>query len=55
MTSLPDLAALFPPFGLVVRAGALTLRPYTDADLPEYAALIRRPIVEDEDSPQVFP
>lgn len=55
MTSPPDLAAHFPPFGLVVRAGALTLRPYIDADLPEYAALIGRPIFEDEDSPQVFP
>jgi RimJ/RimL family protein N-acetyltransferase len=52
---LPSLGELFPPFGLVVRAGDLTLRPLADADLPEYAALIRRPIFEDEDSPQVFP
>ncbi|HIY25461.1 MAG TPA: GNAT family N-acetyltransferase, partial [Candidatus Brachybacterium merdigallinarum] len=55
MTSPPDLADLFPPLGLVVRAGDLTLRPLADADLPEYAALIRRPIFEDEDSPHVFP
>lgn len=55
MTQLPDLADLFPPLRLVVRAGALTLRPLADADLPEYAALIRRPIFEDEDSPHVFP
>jgi RimJ/RimL family protein N-acetyltransferase len=52
---LPALGELFPPLGLVVRAGDLTLRPLSDDDLPEYAALIRRPIFEDEDSPQVFP
>ena len=55
MPTHQDLAALYPPLGLVVRAGDLTLRPLSDEDLPEYAALIRRPIFEDEDSPQVFP
>ncbi len=53
--ALPALGELFPPLGLVVRAGDLTLRPLADADLPEYAALIRRPIFEDMQSPQVFP
>jgi len=55
MSTFPDLAELYPPLGLVLRAGDLTLRPLADADLPEYAALIRRPIFEDPDSPQVFP
>ncbi|MGP9537357.1 GNAT family N-acetyltransferase [Brachybacterium sp. AOP43-C2-M15] len=55
MTEPPDLASIHPPSGLVLRAGDLTLRPLADADLPEYAALIRRPIFEDEQSPQVFP
>lgn len=50
-----DLATLHPPFGLVVRAGDLTLRPLADADLAEYAALVRRPIFEDPQSPAVFP
>lgn len=54
-TALPSLGELFPPLGLVVRAGELALRPLADQDLPEYAALIRRPIFEDPDSPQVFP
>ena len=54
MTDFPDLALLHPPFGLVLRAGALTLRPLADADLPEYAALLRRPIFEDPESPAVF-
>ena len=51
----PALPALYPSLGLVVRAGDLTLRPLSDEDLPEYAALIRRPIFEDPTSPQVFP
>ena len=53
--ALPSLGELFPPLGLVVRAGELALRPFADQDLPEYTALIRRPIFEDPDSPQVFP
>lgn len=54
-TSLDDLATLYPPLGLVLRVGGLTLRPLADADLPEYAALLRRPIFEDPQSPAVFP
>lgn len=50
----PALVTLHPPFGLVVRAGDLTLRVLADADLPEYAALIRRPIFEDEGASYVF-
>ncbi|MEE1619680.1 GNAT family N-acetyltransferase [Brachybacterium sp. J153] len=55
MSTLPDLATLYPPLGLVVRAGELTLRPLADADLPEYAALLRRPIFADPTAPEVFP
>ena len=54
MTEQSDLAHLHPPFGLVLRAGDLTLRVLTDADLPEYAALLRRPIFADPESPAVF-
>ena len=54
VTTHPGLAILHPPFGLVLRAGALTLRPLADADLPEYAALLRRPIFEDPESPAMF-
>lgn len=54
MTEHPDLALLYPPFGLVLRAGALTLRMLRDADLPEYAELLRRPIFEDPQSPAMF-
>ena len=54
MTERCDLALLHPPFGLVLRAGDLTLRPLQDADLPEYAELLRRPIFEDESAPYVF-
>lgn len=54
MTDLPDLATLHPPFGLVLRAGDLTLRPLAEADLPEYAALLHRPIFADPQSPSVF-
>lgn len=54
VTEYPDLTILHPPFGLVLRAGELTLRPLADADLPEYAALLRRPIFEDPQSPAMF-
>lgn len=54
MTAFRPLATLHPPLGLVITAGDLTLRPLADADLPEYAALIRRPIFADPDSPHVF-
>lgn len=54
MAAFTSLDSLYPPFGLVLRAGDLTLRTLADADLPEYAALIRRPIFEDPDSAHVF-
>ncbi|MFC0672543.1 GNAT family N-acetyltransferase [Brachybacterium hainanense] len=49
------LAPLFPPFGLTLRAGDLTLRLLRDEDLPEYAELLTRPIFPDEDADHVFP
>src|SRR5690625_5913420 len=55
MDPTPGLSALFPPHGLVIRAGSLTLRVLTDADLPEYAELIRRPIFDEADAEYVFP
>lgn len=55
MTAPPSLADVFPPHGLVVRAGDLTLRPLTDADLPEYAQLLREPIFEEPGAEYVFP
>ena len=54
MTERCDLALLHPPFGLTLRAGDLTLRTLRDADLPEYAELLRRPIFEDPQSPAMF-
>jgi RimJ/RimL family protein N-acetyltransferase len=54
VTNHPELATLHPPFGLVLRVGDLTLRPLADADLPEYAALLHRPIFEDAESPAMF-
>lgn len=54
MTAPSALAALHPPFALRVRAGNLSLRVLADEDLPEYAALIRRPIFADPESPAVF-
>ena len=53
-STFPDLATLHPLFGLVLRAGDLTLRPLADADFGEYAELLRRPIFEDADSPAMF-
>lgn len=50
-----DLAELFPPFALRVEAGPLTLRVLRDEDFAEYAALLRRPIFEDEGADHVFP
>lgn len=51
----PGLAAVFPPLGLRITVGDLELRPFADADLPEYAALLRRPIFADESADHVFP
>lgn len=55
MTLRTDLAAIHPPFGLQLRAGDLTLRPFAEEDLPEYADLLRRPIFEDLSADHVFP
>ncbi|MCT2177520.1 GNAT family N-acetyltransferase [Brachybacterium muris] len=45
----------YPPFGLRITAGPLTLRPLRDADLPAYTALLRWPVFADMSSDQVFP
>ncbi|MFC7464840.1 GNAT family N-acetyltransferase [Brachybacterium sp. GCM10030252] len=55
METRPGLDVLYPPLGLSIRAGDLTLCPLADADLPEYAELIRRPIFEDPEVPYAFP
>lgn len=54
-TPFPALSEIFPPFGLAVHAGDLTLRLFTDADFPEYAALLREPIFDDPEAEYVFP
>lgn len=54
MSSAQRLEVLHPPFALTLRAGDLTLRPLKDADLAEYAELLRRPIFADPQSPAMF-
>lgn len=49
------LADLFPPLGLVITSGDLTMRLLRDDDMPEYAALVSRPVFEDEAADHVFP
>ncbi|PWH07298.1 N-acetyltransferase [Brachybacterium endophyticum] len=49
------LEELHPPFALRVRSGALTMRMLRDEDMPEYAALLRRPVFAVPDAPHVFP
>lgn len=49
------LVASYPPFGLVLRCGELTLRPLAEADMPAYFALLRTPIFEDPAADHVFP
>ena len=49
-----DLSRLYPPFGLVVTAGDITLRLLRDSDLPAYADLITSPLFEDENVNFVF-
>ncbi len=49
-----DLARLYPPFGLLVTAGDITLRLFRDSDLPAYADLITSPLFEDENANFVF-
>lgn len=50
----PQLAELFPPLGLRVTAGDLTLRLLRDEDLPAYAALVAGPVFEDLEADHVF-
>lgn len=49
-----ELARLYPPLGLRVTAGDLTLRMFRDSDLPEYAELISSRLFADEEAPHVF-
>lgn len=49
-----ELAALYPPFGLRVSAGDITLRTFRDSDLPAYAELVSSQIFADADAPHVF-
>lgn len=51
----PDLTALFPPLGLRITSGDMTLRLLADDDLPEFAALVRKPIFDDPHADYVFP
>lgn len=46
---------LWPPFGLVVRSGDLTLTPVTDADLPELVDLVRSGIHDPDRYPFLTP
>ncbi|MFT4218868.1 MAG: GNAT family protein [Micropruina sp.] len=48
------LAELYPPLGLAVTAGDLTLRLLRDSDLPAYAELISSRLFADKDAPYVF-
>lgn len=51
----PDpLAELFPPFGLQIAAGPLSMRVFRDADFDEYAQLLNEPIFATLDAPEVF-
>lgn len=49
------LAQLHPPFGLKIHAAELTLRPLSEQDLPEYAALLKEPIFAEPEAEYVFP
>lgn len=49
-----DLARLYPPFGLLVTAGDISLRLFRDSDLPAYADLITSPLFQDENANFVF-
>ena len=49
-----ELARLYPPLGLRVTAGDLTLRMFRDSDLTAYAELISSRLFADEDAPHVF-
>lgn len=49
-----ELAELYPPLGLRVTAGKLTLRLLRDSDMPAYAELISARLFADEEVPYVF-
>lgn len=52
-------ASLYAPFGLRITAGPLEMRVLQDAEMPDYAELLRRPIFPardiEEDADHVFP
>lgn len=50
-----DLPTLYPPLALNITSPSMTLRMLRDADLPEFAALLRRPIFDDPHADHVFP
>lgn len=51
----PDpLAELFPPFGLQIAAGPLSMRLFRDSDFEEYARLLNEPVFANLDAPEVF-
>ncbi|MGI3779405.1 MAG: GNAT family N-acetyltransferase [Janthinobacterium lividum] len=52
MTSLSEL---WPPFGLVVRSGGLTLTPVTDEDLPGLVDLVRSGVHAPDEMPFGMP
>ncbi len=54
MRQVDPLADLFPPFGLQISAGPLSMRLFRDADFEEYARLLNEPVFADLDAPEVF-
>lgn len=49
-----ELARLYPPLGLEITCGDITLRAFRDTDLPAYSELIASPLFDDELAPYVF-
>lgn len=49
-----ELARLYPPFGLRISSGGVTLRLLRDSDLPAYAELIGSSYFADEEADHVF-
>jgi RimJ/RimL family protein N-acetyltransferase len=49
-----DLAQLFPPFGVQVTSGPLSLRLLRDEDVPEYTELLRKPIFDRAEAAYMF-
>ena len=52
---MTEPSELWPPFGLVVRSGDLTLSPVTDDDLPGLVDLVRSGVHEPDFMPFVYP